>query len=1276
MIYALKNPVATLVVKFFKIFEYIIMYSNLLVVCDIPDANLFMTSVNENTLPLLYSKGALLDVLADNTFERIGIAFEKKELFDVDFRLFNVKHIDFLACDTLNDPMWRNYYKTLQDAGITVGASDNKTGNLKYGGDWVMESTSEDIEKVYFSTEIEYYKYLLLSKYSYMIVVKSDGLYSSGDNRFGQLGNGYTTFINSLTYILNGVTAVSCGDNHTIILVDGKVYSCGWNRSGQLGYTANNGTNTILTDMGVTGATSVSCGGLHTAVLIGGKVYSCGWNYYGQLGYTANNGTTLKDMGITGATAVSCGDNHTIILIGDKVYSCGYNYYGQLGYTENNNANPTLTGMGVTGVTAVSCGLYHTIILIGGKVYSCGLNNYGQLGYTANGETPNPKLTDMGVTGATAVSCGSFHTAILVGDRVYSCGYNNYGQLGYTANSGTNTPNPTLTDMGVTGATSVSCGYSNTAVLIGDKVYSCGNNIYGQLGYTANSGTDNPNPTLTDMGITGATIVSCGGNHTAVLVGDKVYSCGYNNYGQLGINIFYQQRMNINEATTVSCGGVHTVAIKDGILYGCGQNTNGQLGSAVPIGEQTGTLTPMGLTGVTAVSCGTYHTVAIKDGILYGCGYGGDGQLGSAGTTGTLTPMGLTGVTEVSAGWLHTIAISNGILYGCGLSDYDQLGSAVPIGGTTGTLTPMGLTECTAVSCGYYHTVAISNGILYGCGDGGWGKLGSAGTTGTLTPMGLTGCTAVSCGVDYTVAISNGILYGCGYGGFGQLGSAVSTGTLTPMGLTGCTAVSCGVDYMVAISNGILYGAGSNISTLLKNTGETPINNFEIIDSNVLNINDSGKLTTYLQFIPPSINSPTNLSATSNSMGTITYTSSNPLILSVTGTTATPITSGLATIIASQEAYGNYFSRSVTGSVQIYVTNLGFTLPSFINQEITLAVTSDSTGSITYSSSNSSVLSVTGTKATPVGSGNVIITASQEANGNYFSRSVTGSVDVYFNNLGFTLPSFINQEITLAVTSDSTGSITYSSNLAVLSVTGSGKSFIVTPLQTGTGTITVRQDATGKFLGKTITGSVDVYFNNLSFTPPAIINKKITLAVTSDSTGSISYSSNSSDLTINGTKATPVSSGNIIITATQTANEKFLGRSVSCSVDVYFNNLSFTPPAIINKKTRLFATSDSTGSITFTCNPQLLRITGNTITPIKSGTTIITATQSANGNYSSATYNVEVYVTRRSEVYVTSFKDKYRVKQCPCESILNVKCKVKSFKDDFRFKEPCCTPCC
>ena len=48
---------------------------------------------------------------------------------------------------------------------MIVGASDDKTGNVKYGGDWIMESTMEDIQNVYFVENIQYYQYLLDGTY-------------------------------------------------------------------------------------------------------------------------------------------------------------------------------------------------------------------------------------------------------------------------------------------------------------------------------------------------------------------------------------------------------------------------------------------------------------------------------------------------------------------------------------------------------------------------------------------------------------------------------------------------------------------------------------------------------------------------------------------------------------------------------------------------------------------------------------------------------------------------------------------------------------------------------------------------------------------------------------------------------------------------------------------------------------------------------------------------------------------------------------------------------
>ena len=73
-----------------------------------------------------------------------------------------ITNVDFMACNTLQYSTWRTYYDILKsNTGVIVGASDDKTGNLKYGGDWIMETTNEDVDKIYFTSSIGYYSFLL-----------------------------------------------------------------------------------------------------------------------------------------------------------------------------------------------------------------------------------------------------------------------------------------------------------------------------------------------------------------------------------------------------------------------------------------------------------------------------------------------------------------------------------------------------------------------------------------------------------------------------------------------------------------------------------------------------------------------------------------------------------------------------------------------------------------------------------------------------------------------------------------------------------------------------------------------------------------------------------------------------------------------------------------------------------------------------------------------------------------------------------------------------------
>ena len=183
------------------------VYANILLIDSrVTDFQKIVDSVNSNTLPIVYltnaSKPELMTLLQNNftSISRIGMVFysssqntlflDNKSFYlanettpyseNTQFILdivnqFNIKNVDYLACNTLNDSNWVNYYNILTtNTGVTIGASNDKTGNIKYGGDWVLESTSQDVELIYFTSSIEYYSYLLDT----IEIISSDGSYT------------------------------------------------------------------------------------------------------------------------------------------------------------------------------------------------------------------------------------------------------------------------------------------------------------------------------------------------------------------------------------------------------------------------------------------------------------------------------------------------------------------------------------------------------------------------------------------------------------------------------------------------------------------------------------------------------------------------------------------------------------------------------------------------------------------------------------------------------------------------------------------------------------------------------------------------------------------------------------------------------------------------------------------------------------------------------------------------------------------------------------------
>ena len=77
---------------------------------------------------------------------------------------FSLENIDFLGCNLLQIESYKQYFELLKgDGNVLIGASDDNTGNLKYGGDWVLENTMENIKEIYFNDTITTYADLLLN---------------------------------------------------------------------------------------------------------------------------------------------------------------------------------------------------------------------------------------------------------------------------------------------------------------------------------------------------------------------------------------------------------------------------------------------------------------------------------------------------------------------------------------------------------------------------------------------------------------------------------------------------------------------------------------------------------------------------------------------------------------------------------------------------------------------------------------------------------------------------------------------------------------------------------------------------------------------------------------------------------------------------------------------------------------------------------------------------------------------------------------------------------
>ena len=429
-----------------------------------------------------------------------------------------------------------------------------------------------------------------------LAVIREDGsVWISGDNTYGQIGNGTndsTTYLTPVGTVKLNVRNeyIKIGDTLDVninseifnVFIDAESKQEEWTWSSSNEDVATIDNDGIVTGVGIGHTTitayneklglkalaninvyrnkegditvpQVGLGAFHTTVLkADGTVWCVGSNSRGRLGNGATeNSAEPVQVKITQNTylenviKIATGNAFNIALTKDgQVYVWGANYEGQLGQGNEIDScyaikvkapNGQQGYLGdITDIVDIIAGRESGgVITRTGEVYMWGLNNYGQLGI---GNATNQLLpVKVNINNVINASMGSYYSTVLKGDgTVWTTGRNTEGQLGIGNNS-----NQTTFQKIADNVVDVSANGYSTSILKSDgTVWTAGLNNEGQLGLgdkTNRNVLTQVNLQISEDKKINPKYISMGDTHFSILDKDdnKTYIVGANHYGEL-----------------------------------------------------------------------------------------------------------------------------------------------------------------------------------------------------------------------------------------------------------------------------------------------------------------------------------------------------------------------------------------------------------------------------------------------------------------------------------------------------------------------------------------------------------------------------------------------------------------------------------------------------------------------------------------------------------------------------------------------------------------------
>ncbi|KYN05211.1 RCC1 and BTB domain-containing protein 1 [Cyphomyrmex costatus] len=286
------------------------------------------------------------------------------------------------------------------------------------------------------------------------IITRDKMVYALGTNDDGRLGTGdtlptlYPKKVEALC--MKDIKKFACGECHILALTEqGEIYSWGNNRFGQVGNGSDDEHVMLPThlnilpmkcDLHLNKVVDIACGYNHSIALTAfGEVYTWGLHHIEEFEEyidvenesVLSSPTPMRLDSLHGKKVVyiACGATFTIVIMDNgNVYSWGSNKYGQLGVGDERDRQMPCQLNSLKGIVIVkvACGYAHTLALTDeGNLYTWGLNTNGQLGIGNGTNSSKPVMVKhkMGrVFDIAADHCKQISIAVNKEGRVYIWG--------------------------------------------------------------------------------------------------------------------------------------------------------------------------------------------------------------------------------------------------------------------------------------------------------------------------------------------------------------------------------------------------------------------------------------------------------------------------------------------------------------------------------------------------------------------------------------------------------------------------------------------------------------------------------------------------------------------------------------------------------------------------------------------------------------------------------------------------------------------------------------